>query len=224
MQDTPYVLGWSEPGAVAEIARVLRAGGVAALPTETLYGFSCLARSEIGMRRVMRLKGIDRRRGFVALVPSAAAVAPELAPEQDPRALAFLGRTWPAALTAVLRTRRPLTWGETHAGRHTAAFRVPAHAELLELLRDLGEPVLSTSLNRTGSPPLVRPEEILQEFGDEIDLLILDDVDPERQAAHQENEPRAASSLADFTSWPPRTLRRGDFDLQAALGAWEAAF
>lgn len=223
MGDSPYVIGWSEPGALADIARVLRQGGVAALPTETLYGFSCLARSDVGIRRIMGLKSIDRRRGFVALAASAAAVEAELAADQDPRAVAFLGKVWPAALTAVLATRQLLPWGERHAGRPTAAFRVPAHAQLLVLLGELGEPVLSTSLNRTGSPPLARPEEILQEFGDDLDLLILDDADPERWAARQENEARPASSLADFTTWPPRILRRGDFDLQAALGAWDAS-
>jgi L-threonylcarbamoyladenylate synthase len=223
MGDSPYVVGWSEPGALADIARVLRQGGVAALPTETLYGFSCLARSDLGIRRIMGLKSIDRRRGFVALAASAAAVEAELAADQDPRALAFLRKVWPAPLTAVLATRELLPWGEKHAGRPTAAFRVPAHAQLLQLLGELGEPILSTSLNRTGSPPLARAEEILQEFGDDLDLVILDDADPERWAARQENEPRPASSLADFTGWPPRILRRGDFDLQSALGAWEAS-
>jgi L-threonylcarbamoyladenylate synthase len=222
MQDSPYVLGWSEPGAVHEMARLLRQGAIVALPTETLYGFSCLAHSEIGIRRLMQVKGISQRRGFVALAGGIEVVERYLARDQDPRAIDFLRRIWPAPLSAVLRVRSALPWGEEQMTSHTAAFRVPAHAELLQLLRELGEPLVSTSLNRTGQVPLVRPEEILQEFGEALDLLILDDSDPERFAAHQEKDLHRASSLADCTQWPPRSLRHGEFDLQAALRAWEA--
>ena len=222
MQDSPYVLGWSEPGAVSEIARLLRQGALVALPTETLYGFSCLAGSEVGIRRIMQLKGISKRRGFVALAASPDLVERYVAAEQPATPLRFLRRVWPAPLTAVLRVRDALPWGEAPGGAHTAAFRVPRHPQLSELLHVLDEPVLSTSLNRTGEPPLVRPEEILQEFGEALDLLILDDADPERFAAHQEKDVHRASSLADFTVWPPRSLRVGEFDLQAAVGAWVA--
>lgn len=217
MRETPYVLGWSEPGATEQVRRVLRAGGVLALPTETLYGFSCLAHSEIGIRRIMEMKGIRERRGFVALVGDVRAVRREVHPDQDARALEFLARVWPAPLTAVLRLSSPVAWGTTLNGRHTAAFRVPDHEPLRLLLEDLGEPVLSTSLNRSGGIPLVRPEEILQEFGDLIDLLIQDDVDPVRHAADQERESRVASCLADFTVWPPQVLRPGAYDLETVL-------
>jgi L-threonylcarbamoyladenylate synthase len=222
MQDTPYVLGFSEPDAVEIAARLLREGAVLALPTETLYGFSCLAHSQVGVRRIMRLKAIERRRGFVALAADVETVERYLAPQHEGSAIDFLRRVWPAPLTAVLVTREALPWGETQGGLHTAAFRVPAHPELLSLLRAVGEPLLSTSLNRTGQAPLVRPEEILQEFGDQLDLLVLDDADPVRFASHQENERQVASSLADFTVWPPQVLRAGEFDLQAALQAWKA--
>jgi L-threonylcarbamoyladenylate synthase len=204
------------------MARLLRQGAVVALPTETLYGFSCLAHSEIGIRRIMQLKGISQRRGFVALAGGIEIVGRYLAREQEPRAVDFLRRIWPAPLSAVLRVRAPLPWGESQGTAHTAAFRVPAHTELLQLLQELGEPLVSTSLNRTGQAPLVRPEEILQEFGESLDLLILDDSDPERFAAHQEKDLHVASSLADCTQWPPRSLRQGEFDLLAAVRAWEA--
>lgn len=220
MRDSPYVLGWRDRDVHEQTCRVLRAGGVVALPTETLYGFSCLARSELGIRRILEIKGAGARRGFVALVGEVAGVRAEVHALQEPRALDFLAEVWPAALTAVLRVREVLPWGTTQDGVHTAAFRVPDHAPLRALLSALGAPVVSTSLNRTGMPPLVRPEEILQEFGDQIDLLILDDADPVQYAADQEREERQASCLADFTRWPPQVLRRGVFDLEAAVAAW----
>jgi L-threonylcarbamoyladenylate synthase len=222
MQDSPRVLSWREPGAVQEIVRLLRQGSIVGLPTETLYGFSCLAHSEVGIRRVMQLKGITQRRGFVALAASADHVESFVSPAQERCALEFLRRVWPAPLTAVLRVRAALPWGESQAGVHTAAFRVPRQPELMALLRLLDEPLLSTSLNRTGAQPLSRPEEILQEFGAALDLLILTDDDAESSVRPAQKMAPLASSLGDFTVWPPRSLRAGEFDLQAALQAWEA--
>ena len=223
MEGSAVVLGWSEPGAAEAAARLLRGGAVVALPTETLYGLSCLAGSEVGVRRLMRLKGIRRRRGFVALAECIEVVERYLAPEQERRAVEFLRRVWPAPLSAVLRVHGALPWGEAHAGVHTAAFRVPAHEKLRALLGLVEEPVLSTSANRTGQPPLLGAEEIVEEFGAGIGLVILDEgiarpraVPPGRAAR------RRASTLADFTVWPPCSLRAGEFDLQVAVQTWEA--
>lgn len=209
----PPVHDWDAPGALAAIAAYLRADGVVALPTETLYGLSCRARSVAAVERVMRLKGIERRRGFVALVADAGDVDAYVAPGQDRRALEFLRRTWPTPLTAVLAVSAAVPWGEARGtGGPTAAFRVPDEARLRELLRLVGEPVLSTSANRTGEPPLRSAAEIAAAFGAGLDLAVVGVV-PERAPW--------PSTLADFTGWPPKVLRPGAFDLEAALASWQ---
>src|SRR5262249_43534192 len=104
-----------------------------------------------------------------------------------------------------------LPWGE--AGEPpTAAFRVPAHDELRRLLERLGEPLVSTSVNRSGEPPLRSAIEIERVFGADLDGIL---AESEREAAMT-----AASTLADATVWPPRLLRQGTFDLHAALARW----
>jgi L-threonylcarbamoyladenylate synthase len=211
------VLDWGEVGALVTIAAKLARGEVIALPTETLYGFSCRALDPEAVGRIQRLKRIEARRGFVALVASAAGVERHLAAAQEERSLAFLRSVWPAPLTAVLAVDTALPWSERHGTEHTAAFRVPASARLRELLANLGEPVLSTSANRSGEPPCRSAAEIVAEFGAEIDLVVRD-ADLERAAGE-----RVASSLADCTAWPPRLLRAGKYDLESAIAAWEGA-
>jgi L-threonylcarbamoyladenylate synthase len=199
----------------AAIAARLQAGSVLALPTETLYGFSCVARSQAGLARIAALKGIGAPRAFLVLVDSLARLEPFLATDLDARTRAFLRATWPAPLTAVLPTRARHAWGDERDGRPTAAFRVPAHGALCDLLARVGEPVVSTSVNRTGQTPLADAAAIEREFGAGLDALIVG-----AAAAEATGRP---STLADCTAWPPRVLRAGRFELGSAVAAWTAA-
>jgi L-threonylcarbamoyladenylate synthase len=200
----------------SRIAARLRAGDVLALPTETLYGLSCLASSQSGLARIAAAKRLGAPRAFLVLVDSMPAVEKFLGPLPDARIAAFLRATWPAPLTAILPTRAAFVWGAERDGMPTAAFRVPAHRGLRQLLVMLGEPVVSTSANRTGGAPLGDAASIGREFGSEIDAVVVDASDAADATA------RGASTLADFTAWPPRVLRPGSFGLETAIGAWTA--
>lgn len=204
-------MDFGAPGALALACRLLGAGEALILPTETLYGFSALGTDVAARRRIEAWKGITSPRGFLALVPSFAAVSPFLASTQDRRALHFLRTVWPAPLTAVLRVREALPWGEALESQHTAAFRVPAHARLRALLEKVGAPVLSTSVNRTGTPALQRQTDIAPAFATVADLWFFRDRGLETRAAGP------GSTIADCTVWPPRLLRPGLFDLEASL-------
>jgi protein-tyrosine-phosphatase len=102
---------------------------------------------------------------------------------------------------------------EVSADRVTAAFRVPAHARLRSLVRAVGEPLVSTSVNRTGEAPLATAEEIAAAVANEIDDVVVDPEDAPPVGG-------VASTIADCTSWPPRLVRAGRFDLQRALDTW----
>ena len=206
-------MDFGAPGALVLAARLLEAGEAVILPTETLYGFSALGSSDAGRRRIESWKGIAARRAFLALVPSFAAVQPFLDPDQDRRALHFLRAVWPAPLTAVLRVHAALPWGEGLESGATAAFRVPAHARLRALLERVGSPVLSTSVNRTGQPPLGRQADIASAFATVTNLWFF------RDRGLEMREPGLGSTIVDCTLWPPRQVRPGLFDLDTSLCA-----
>ncbi len=203
-------LTWPDAATQATLVRLLGGDAVVVLPTDTLYGFSARAASELALARIATLKGRHNARSFVALAAHPADVwAGSIA---EPRVVAFLTAVWPAPLTVVLRTAVPVPWGEVRNGVPTAAYRVPAHPALRGLLAAVGEPVVSTSVNRSGQAPLLDAESIQREFGAEVAAIVID--------PGLERRPAQASTLGDFTAWPPRTLRPGAFDLDAALAAW----
>ena len=201
---------WEDPSIVATVTAALRADAVVVLPTDTLYGFSGRARSAAAVARIAALKGIASGRGLVALVDSVAAIRRDAAPDTDPRVFELLERVGPARLTVVVLTAAPQEWGAA-SGPPTAAYRVPAHARLRELLASFGEPVVSTSVNRTGEAPLTTAAAIHAAFGAGIAGCLLD--------SGCEDRPAVASTVADCTVWPPRTLRPGAFDLAAAVAS-----
>jgi L-threonylcarbamoyladenylate synthase len=213
----PELLRWETPGAIFRLTQHLRLGATVALPTETLYGLSCVATDAGAVGRLAALKGSASARGFVALVARYEMIEPFLAPVHDPRALEFLRRTWPAPLSAILAVHSELPWSEAGSSPPTAAFRVPAHAALLRLLDAVGVPVVSTSANRAGGTPLGDVAAIAAEFGPGLAAIVL-----ERSRERQPSGAgRRASTLADFRTWPPAVRRAGSFDLPAAPAAVE---
>jgi L-threonylcarbamoyladenylate synthase len=197
-----------EPTALRTVLDVMRRpGSLVVLPTETLYGFSAPALDAASIARVTALKG-RREAGFVALAADLRQVQPFLAPTTPPQVLDWLRSTWPAALSAILPVTGPLSWGRGSVDSSwTAAFRVPRHAWMRQLAESLGEPILSTSVNRTGAPPLRRATDIVAQFGDRLDLVVQD-------AALEDAPVAAASTLVDATRWPLRVVRQGAFSVQ----------
>ena len=206
---TARVLDWADAGLVVD---ALRAGALVVLPTDTLPGFSCRADAAPAMTRLRALKGAAFDRGFVVLAAAPAVIEPWLAPVQDARAWRFACAVWPGPLSAVVAVRAGTPGALATGALHTLAVRVPNSAPLRVVLAQLGSPVVSTSVNRHGEPPCVDTAAIVAQFGDRVDCVV--------------REPAAAvaraSTLADCTRWPPRLLRGGDCDLDAALSEFAA--
>lgn len=119
----------------AAAAEIVRAGGVVAFPTDTVYG---LGATDAGMARIYELKGRDPAKPLVLM---AAAVEPLLErADVTPAALRLMSRFWPGPLTIVLRS-----------GDVTVGMRVPDHALARSLLASTG-PLWTTSANRSGEP------------------------------------------------------------------------
>lgn len=176
---------------------ILRSGGIVVLPTDTLYGFSAAISSPAAVNRITAIKRSDETKQYVCLAGSIETVEPYVrsfgCTSQD-----VLERAWPAALTGIFPAGKncPSWIGDS------IAFRVPALPPLLELLRELGEPVVSTSINLHGEPPLLDLSEIEERFGSSVDLII---AGPEKAAR------RAASTIVDFTGERPLVVREGDY-------------
>ena len=175
---------------VRRMAGELRSGAVAAFPTETFYALGADPRSPEAVAEVFRLKGRpgDRRLPWIAASRAqveAVCVLPE-------PATALADRCWPGPVTLVLPLRG--------AGGDTVAVRVSSHPLARALAAALGHPVISTSANPTGAPPLTTAAEVREAFAGRgaESLRILDG------GRTPGGEP---SVIVDVTGDSPRVLR-----------------
>jgi L-threonylcarbamoyladenylate synthase len=133
----------------------VRRGGILCVPTESSYGVAVDPRNEEAVERIFELKRRDGRKPLPVVIanPSQLALL-GIAPEQP--AVAAVRGLWPAALSVVLATDRPLP---AAAGARSLAVRVPDHPLLLSVLAAVG-PLTATSANPSGEPPLLDPHEV----------------------------------------------------------------
>ena len=169
-------------GVLDELADVLRAGGVALLPTDTIYGLHAIATNPAAVERIRAMKGRGDDKPFVIIASSVEQLRGLGA--TLPEALAGI---WPAPLTAILSS-----------GEATIAARVPDLAWLRSLLDRTG-PLVSTSANRSGEPPVSSPHFLASDLQNGLDALL--DQGP------REGKP---STIVDFTGDEPRLVREGD--------------
>jgi len=195
---TPLPLsGFLDGGRLRAAAAVLAAGGIAILPTDTLYGFHCAASKLDSVRRIRGMKGRGEGSGLILLAADLAMVD-AMVSRWPGRSRATLGGIWPAPLTAILPSSRAVS--RALAPRGAAAVRVPGRPELRALIRALGEPIVSTSVNITGRKPMRNIAEIRARFPG-LDAYL-----------SQRGRPSALpSTVIDFTAVPPRLVRAGKY-------------
>jgi L-threonylcarbamoyladenylate synthase len=174
----------SDPSAalVDEIAASLRAGGVALLPTDTIYGLHAVASNEAAVAKIASIKGRDEGKRFVVIAASVAQLLDYGAAVPD-----VLRSIWPAPLTAIV----------PHSGG-SVAVRIPDVGWLRELLERTG-PLVSTSANRSGEPPVREPQRLASDLQNQIELIL--------DAGPRDGEP---SAIVDFTGSSPRIVREGE--------------
>jgi L-threonylcarbamoyladenylate synthase len=157
---------------IAEAARIVRAGGLVAFPTETVYGLGADATQGQAVARIFEAKGRPRFNPLIVHVADLAA-ARDLA-EFGEDALALARRFWPGPLTLVLPRAAHARVGElVTAGLDTIAIRVPAHPVARALIAAAGVPIAAPSANKSGRVSPTRAEHVADDFGGET-LMILD--------------------------------------------------
>jgi L-threonylcarbamoyladenylate synthase len=184
-------------GALAEAVDVLRHGGVVAYPSDTVYGLGAAASDARAVERVFAVKDRDAEKALSLLLADAADLAP-VCSNVPLLGRVFAQRYWPGPLTLVLRRAAGFE-SAALGGGDTVAVRVPDHVFLRELIRALGEPITGTSANRSGRSACRSAQEVEQELGDAVDLII----DGGPSPAGPE------STVVSLTGSLPKVLREG---------------
>ncbi len=159
------------PEGIARAAAILRAGGLVAFPTETVYGLGGDARSDAAVARIFEAKGRPRFNPLIVHVPDVE-TARRFARVHDP-AMAVAAAFWPGPLTLVLPLRpeaglSPLVT----AGLETVAIRVPAHPVARALLTAFGGPLAAPSANPSGKVSPTRADHVRAGLAGRIEAIL----------------------------------------------------
>jgi L-threonylcarbamoyladenylate synthase len=195
-------------------AEILRAGGLVAFPTETVYGLGADASSEAALNRLYALK--RRPADHPVIVHFASAEdAFTWAREVPEAARRLAARFWPGPLTLILR-RAQHAGDFVTGGQDTIGLRVPSHPVAHALLREFGGAIAAPSANRFGRVSPTRAEHVRADLGRDVEL-VLDGGD---------SEVGIESTIVDLSRGRAVLLRPGAISaaaLEAALGAPLAA-
>ncbi|MDQ2786721.1 MAG: L-threonylcarbamoyladenylate synthase [Chloroflexota bacterium] len=149
---------------------ILRAGGLVAFPTETVYGLGANARNPAAIRRLFTAKGRPADHPVIVHLARADAM-PEWTSRVPSAAVTLAAAFWPGPLTLVL-PRAAHVLDLVTGGQETVALRVPSHPAAHALLESFGDGVVAPSANRFGRLSPTRAEHVHAELGDAVDLIL----------------------------------------------------
>lgn len=190
-------------------AEIVLGGGVIAFPTDTLYGLGCSLFDASAVEMVGRLKRRDPSLAVISLI-SDPRLVDGLAVDVTAAARQLVRRFWPGPLSLIFRAA-PIVPARVRGAGGTVALRCPKDTLCQRLLDAIGGPVVSSSANLSGQRPAETAEEVVQIFGNQLDLVI--DGGPRRGGR--------PSTLVDVSGLRARLLRRGAIDIAPALRDFE---
>lgn len=182
---------------IEKAAAVIRQGGVVLYPTDTLYGLGCDPFQPEALQRLLDLKGRPEQKGLLVLVPGLKWVEPLVA-EIPPWFGPLAEELWPGPVTFLfrggLKLPKPIGGEEGKVG-----IRLPGVRFLDDWMQAIPGPLVSTSANRSGEPPLRSLAELESLFKNRVDLFL------------EAGEPKnlQPSSVVDLTFDPPVLAREG---------------
>ena len=195
--------------ALISAAKLLKAGGLVALPTETVYGLGADATNKDAVARIYKVKGRPADHPLIVHIHSMQSLA-DWADEIPSYAISLARDFWPGPMTLVLK-RSILAEDFVTGGQPTVGLRVPDHVIALALLSEFakigGKGIAAPSANRFGHVSPTTAQAVQDEIGaflDQQDLIL--DGGPSQVGVE--------STIIDCTSDTPRILRPGAITIE----------
>lgn len=182
---------------IQQAADLIRAGGIVAFPTETVYGLGADALQADAVEKIFLAKGRPSDNPLIAHVASMDQLH-SICSGLTPLAQSLIQNFWPGPLTIVLERKPQVPDGVT-AGLGTVAVRMPNDPVAIELIRRVGSPLVAPSANRSGRPSATTWQAVLEDLEGRIDGVLCG---PQTQIGIE-------STVVDATSTKPIILRHG---------------
>ena len=158
---------------VAACADIIRAGGIIAFPTETVYGLGADANNDAAVAKIFAAKGRPADHPLIVHVASAAAV-PQFAAQVPAFAQKLIDAFWPGPLTVILPRREGVAIASS-GGQNSIGLRCPSHPVALELLQACAATgvhgLAAPSANKFGKVSPTTAQHVRDEFADAVPVL-----------------------------------------------------
>ncbi|HLN96840.1 MAG TPA: L-threonylcarbamoyladenylate synthase, partial [Flavobacterium sp.] len=157
---------------VARVVKVLREGGLVIYPTDTVYGLGCDIMNSRALERIARIKGIKIEKANFSFVCADLSHLSDYVKQIDTTTFKILKRCLPGPYTFVLPGNNKLP--REFKKRETVGIRVPDNNIALEIVRQLGNPIVSTSIHDEDEvlEYSTDPELIFEKWQNLVDLVI----------------------------------------------------
>lgn len=188
--------------AVQRVVKVLREGGLVIYPTDTVYGLGCDITNSKALERIARIKGIKLDKANFSFVCSDLSNISDYVKQIDTATFKILKRTLPGPYTFILPGNNNLP--KEFKKKNTVGIRVPDNNIALEIVRQLGNPIVSTSIHDDDEvlEYSTDPELIFEKWQSLVDIVV--------DGGYGGNE---ASTIIDLSGYEPIVVREGKGDV-----------
>lgn len=186
------------PRQVARVVEVLKAGGLVIYPTDTVYGLGCDITNIKALERIARIKGVKLEKSNFSFICYSLSDLSDYVKQIDTSTFKILKRALPGPYTFILPGAKTLP--HPFKKRKTVGIRIPDNNITLEIVKQLGNPLVSTSIRDEDEilEYTTDPELILEKWDNLVDLVI--------DGGYGDNE---ASTVIDLSVSPPEIVREG---------------
>jgi tRNA threonylcarbamoyl adenosine modification protein (Sua5/YciO/YrdC/YwlC family) len=188
---------------IAQVADIVREGGVIAYPTDSCYALGCQLGNKEGIERIRSIRGVDDKHHLTLVCQDFAQLGQFV--QVPNRIFRAIKAATPGSYTFILAATKEVPRRLQHPGKKTIGARIPDHLVVQALLAELGEPLVSSTLLLPGQDdPMTQGWQINEELGDALDAVL--------DSGDCGTEP---TTVIDFSQDEPEIIRRGAGDPSA---------
>ncbi|MBU0941983.1 MAG: threonylcarbamoyl-AMP synthase [Bacteroidetes bacterium] len=189
--------------AIAKVVKVLKDGGLVIYPTDTVYGLGCDITNSRALERIAKIKGVKLEKANFSFICHDLSNLSDYVRQIDTATFKILKRALPGPYTFILPGNNNLP--KEFKKKTTVGIRVPDNAIALEIVRQLGNPIVSTSIRDEDDviEYTTDPELIFEKWQNLVDLVI--------DGGYGDN---VGSTIIDLSGSEPEIIRAGKGDIE----------